>query len=512
MCIEYGNTKVLMTGDLEERNSGANKNLYGETWLVENYPKLFENGVTLYKAGHHGSNSSSSKKLISTIKPKYVIISAIANSKATNDQGYWRFPRQEVLDTLLAATNNVYITGAQDASGQNANYHGDVTFTMDDNENVEVTCVRKDNSIDGKYIDKETHNACEIYDNNGELLKLYETEWFKQNRKYGLEVHVFSGFESQNNAYVGSCTLIKLGTLDILIDCGAVYDFGYSAYATSHFVEKVKSWCMDGVIEYVVVTSPTEKSLLYFADSAHGDKVVRKGIFSTFEVKNVIDCGDSYNPSQGDERSHFKAYTEARSEAVAKGANYKTALQLVQNGTNRMQVGEEFYLTILNNSHYGHNGKDRFLSFVSTMIEYKGKKLIFMPPGTTEELENEIVDKNKNNIAGTVFLLASDFGLSANSENLFNDIGKQQLTTVFTGIPGATISGITCLNDSMRSKFVNGSGKTYFGVELTNGGKYNEVCGDLFFRVYIGANNVVNTEMNASKECIDLSQWYDGNK
>ena len=163
-CIEYGKTKVLFTGDLEE-HSGR---FAGETKLVEKYNKLFNGGITLYKAAHHGSETSNSKKLLSVIKPKYIAMSALANS--SNEEKLWGFPRQAILDNFLSVTDKIYITGRyDDTTGIQTDYHGNITFIMDDKENVTVDCSNKDNSW-------------EIYGTDCELLPIHETKWFKQNR------------------------------------------------------------------------------------------------------------------------------------------------------------------------------------------------------------------------------------------------------------------------------------------------------------------------------------------
>ncbi|GAH44942.1 unnamed protein product, partial [marine sediment metagenome] len=79
MRLEYGNFSLLLTGD-----AGA------ETEI-----KMLAGGrplsAVVYKAGHHGAGSSSSKLFLDTVKPQYVVISAGEG----NNYGH---PHEEVLE------------------------------------------------------------------------------------------------------------------------------------------------------------------------------------------------------------------------------------------------------------------------------------------------------------------------------------------------------------------------------------------------------------------------------
>ena len=70
LMVSYGNSKILMTGDLEEKE---------ENNLVDRYGNNLE--ATILKAGHHGSKSSTGKKLLDTVMPKTVVISVGKNNK-----------------------------------------------------------------------------------------------------------------------------------------------------------------------------------------------------------------------------------------------------------------------------------------------------------------------------------------------------------------------------------------------------------------------------------------------
>ena len=99
VCVLFKsvNDYFLFTGDLEKN---------GEQSLVElnDLPE-----VTLYKAGHHGSSTSSNDLLLSVIKPKIIVVTCCAGtdeySKTTENQ----FPTQDFIDRIAKYTDKVYI-------------------------------------------------------------------------------------------------------------------------------------------------------------------------------------------------------------------------------------------------------------------------------------------------------------------------------------------------------------------------------------------------------------------
>lgn len=83
----YGDVSLLLTGDAEKE---------GEARMLQHGPLQ----STVYKAGHHGSNTSSSDALLRAVRPSYVIFSYGAN----NSYGH---PHREVVErirTLGAST------------------------------------------------------------------------------------------------------------------------------------------------------------------------------------------------------------------------------------------------------------------------------------------------------------------------------------------------------------------------------------------------------------------------
>ena len=87
MRLEFGNTSFLFMGDAEKENE--------ETI---NWPK-----TDVLKVGHHGSNTSSSKKFLEQIEPEYSII------MVGKDNSY-NLPKQETIDSLEYIGSEIYRT------------------------------------------------------------------------------------------------------------------------------------------------------------------------------------------------------------------------------------------------------------------------------------------------------------------------------------------------------------------------------------------------------------------
>lgn len=138
----------LFTGDLEED---------GEEELVKrnNLPH-----VDLYKAGHHGSKTSSTTALMAAVQPKTVCVCCCAGSSEYTKTNENQFPTQAFIDRVAPYTRNVYVTTlcVDYAAGSYTSMNG----------NIAVCADRGDASVT-VYCSHETT-----------LLK--DAEWFKNNR------------------------------------------------------------------------------------------------------------------------------------------------------------------------------------------------------------------------------------------------------------------------------------------------------------------------------------------
>lgn len=102
IVVTYGEHSFLLTGDLSQE-------LESEL-IIDTLPK----NITVYKAGHHGSRTSSGEVLLSRIHPEYSVISAGKN----NDYGH---PHLETLERLQKYGREVLSTID----------HGAITFLSD---------------------------------------------------------------------------------------------------------------------------------------------------------------------------------------------------------------------------------------------------------------------------------------------------------------------------------------------------------------------------------------------
>lgn len=169
--LSSGNRHYLFTGDLEES---------GESKMVDYYKNAANSKseydilpeVELYKAGHHGSKTSSTDKLLKVIKPKSVVVCCCCGATEYTKVNENTFPTQTMVDNVGKYTDKIYVTtlatGLSDKDA-NGNYtslsyggytsmNGDIVFYTENGE-LKLRC-----------------------SNNTTILK--DTEWFKENRTW----------------------------------------------------------------------------------------------------------------------------------------------------------------------------------------------------------------------------------------------------------------------------------------------------------------------------------------
>lgn len=140
---------MLFTGDLEED---------GEASLVSLNPSLPQ--VDLYKAGHHGSKTSSSEVLMQKIQPKTVCVCCCAGSPEYTKTKENQFPTQDFINRIAPYTNDIYVTTlcVDYANNLFSSFNGNIIFICS-NLGYTIKC-----------------------SNNDTILK--NTTWFKENRTW----------------------------------------------------------------------------------------------------------------------------------------------------------------------------------------------------------------------------------------------------------------------------------------------------------------------------------------
>jgi len=90
--LTFGQTSFLHTGDAEERQ---------EEYLVEEYGESLD--ATIFKAGHHGSDSSSSSELLDLVSPEVAVVSSAYDSQ-------YGHPHEVVLERFAERSLPTYWT------------------------------------------------------------------------------------------------------------------------------------------------------------------------------------------------------------------------------------------------------------------------------------------------------------------------------------------------------------------------------------------------------------------
>ena len=163
VCVmfHHGTRKFLFTGDLEKE---------GEEHLADKYNF---SQVELFKAGHHGSPTSSNDCLLKEIKPKICVACCCAGSVQYTDNLDNTFPSQAVIDRIAKYTDKFYVPTTITIKPDGEKKDGSINYVNDGEESL----------LNGHIVvisesDKDVYVECS---NNDTILK--ETEWFKQYRR-----------------------------------------------------------------------------------------------------------------------------------------------------------------------------------------------------------------------------------------------------------------------------------------------------------------------------------------
>ena len=160
VCLQviYQNKYYLFTGDLEadgeeslvDENEAGGKN---EGLLHE---------VEVYKAGHHGSKTSSTEKLMNVIKPKVVCVCCCAGSSEYTSKNENQFPTQIFINNVYKSNPlaKIYVTTlcVDYKANEYTSFNGNIVITA--KEGVTDTTIHCSKSA----------------------VDLYNTDWFKANR------------------------------------------------------------------------------------------------------------------------------------------------------------------------------------------------------------------------------------------------------------------------------------------------------------------------------------------
>ena len=121
----------------------------------------------LYKAGHHGSATSSTAKLMNAITPEYVCVCCCCGTSEYTDNNNTQFPTQAFVNNVAPHTDKIYVTSIVDNYVAKSNWSSQGTVKSM-NGNIVFSCINGVVSVN-----------CS---NNNTIFK--ETEWFKTHRTW----------------------------------------------------------------------------------------------------------------------------------------------------------------------------------------------------------------------------------------------------------------------------------------------------------------------------------------
>jgi hypothetical protein len=105
VMLKYNDLNFMFTGDLEEEGEHKMAEYYDGSTPEKTLPH-----VEVFKAGHHGSKTSSNDCLLSKITPSIVCVCACAGSTEYTANYNNIFPTQEFITRIAKYTDRVYVT------------------------------------------------------------------------------------------------------------------------------------------------------------------------------------------------------------------------------------------------------------------------------------------------------------------------------------------------------------------------------------------------------------------
>lgn len=154
VCVMFKSADdyFLFTGDLEKA---------GEESLVA-LNNLSE--VELYKAGHHGSKTSSNEVLLSKIKPKIVVVPCVAGTDEYTKNTDNQYPTQEFINRVAKYTDKIYVPSV-------------ATYKISTSGNSEYLDTTGFKSLNGDIIVSSIDGVVSVKCSNNDII-LKDSEWF----------------------------------------------------------------------------------------------------------------------------------------------------------------------------------------------------------------------------------------------------------------------------------------------------------------------------------------------
>ena len=155
----YNDFNFMFTGDLEESGEAKLAAYYDGSTPAKTLPK-----VELFKAGHHGSKTSTNSALLRLIQPEIVCVTCCAGGSEYTGNYKNTFPTQAMIDRVAEYTDRVYVTTMYDI---NTKTYGSLNGNIIISSNGEHVGVSATNNIT-KLKDSVWFNTT-IYANSSDL-------------------------------------------------------------------------------------------------------------------------------------------------------------------------------------------------------------------------------------------------------------------------------------------------------------------------------------------------------
>jgi len=111
----------ILTGDLELEGEKEMANYYDGSTEQKTLPE-----VELYKAGHHGSKTSSNDCLLRIIKPKMCVVCCCAGTTEYTNNVQHQFPTQSFINHISKYTSRVYVTTGLNDKNEPTAFNGNI--------------------------------------------------------------------------------------------------------------------------------------------------------------------------------------------------------------------------------------------------------------------------------------------------------------------------------------------------------------------------------------------------
>lgn len=154
--FNYNDSYYFFTGDLEKEGEEELAKYYDKSSTEKTLPQ-----VDLFKAGHHGSKTSSNDCLLELIKPEICCVCCCAGSSEYTNISDNTFPTQEFINRIAKYTDNVYVTSMVDTVASR-------------NQDEQVF-----KSLNGNIIISYNGSEIAIAASNN-LTKLKDSDWFNE--------------------------------------------------------------------------------------------------------------------------------------------------------------------------------------------------------------------------------------------------------------------------------------------------------------------------------------------